>query len=115
MLFLRERDIMAMKGLPTPHNFKGKLTTTVVPIQEYPWLADTLQYRLELLDKSFLLGPEVKTLETTFYPFQRPLFTAIEAEADRRIISLMWAAEIGVEMEIEEGDIAEDLDKLDEN
>lgn len=106
---------MTMKGLPTPHNFKGKLTTTVVPIQEHPWLADTLQYHLELLDKSFLLGPEVKTLETTFYPFQRPLFTAVEAEADRRIILLMLTAEMGVEIGIEEGDIAEGLDKLDED
>lgn len=70
--------------------FYGVLTTSVVEIQDQPWLAASMKYRLEF-ERSWLLGNNWNYLETTFYPFSRPLFTALEAEADRGVLATLWA------------------------
>lgn len=70
--------------------FHGRLTTSVVEIQDQPWLAASMTYRLDF-EQSWLLGDDCNYLETTFHPFSRPLFTALEAEADRGVLAALWA------------------------
>lgn len=52
------------------------------------WLCFALNYQMELKSQSYLLyGPLV--WKTTFYPFQRPFFTSLEASADKIIMEVL--------------------------
>lgn len=89
MLFRKEHKLRVLAGDPNPI-FRGNLTTRITPLLGQPWLTHSMSYELQLRDESLLLGPDRALFNTTFYPFHRPLFTAVEAEADRGILALLW-------------------------
>lgn len=92
MLFRKETKLLTLNNNMQP-NFTGDLTTVVIPLFDQPWLTTSMTYRLQLHRDSQLLGTGRNNFETTFYPFSRPLFTAVEAEADRGILALLWEKE----------------------
>lgn len=52
------------------------------------WLCYALEYTMELQVTTNVIYP-LPEFKTVFYPFQRPLFTAVEAAADKRILRFL--------------------------